>query len=64
MIGKGTVSSITAGKALVVPYDAQTAVTHPMSIPDELKDRISPGNQVAYVTFEDNTGTVIGLADD
>lgn len=64
MVGKGIVSSIIDRRASVVPYDAKSAVTPPLIIPDELKEELRPGAPVVYMFFEDNTGAVIGIMDE
>lgn len=74
MIQKGTISSVEGDpdrnddktKARVLPCTADGMVTRPLTIPWWLRGKmgnLKPGDEVAYVMFEDGTGVILARMD-
>ena len=74
MIQKGTISSVEGDtdrnddktKARVLPCTADGMVTRPLTIPWWLRGKmgnLKPGDEVAYVMFEDGTGVILTRMD-
>lgn len=74
MIQKGTISSVEGDpdrnddktKARVLPCTADGVVTRPLTIPWWLRGKmgnLKPGDEVAYVMFEDGTGVILTRMD-
>lgn len=74
MIQKGTISSVEGDpdrnddktKARVLPCTADGMVTRPLTIPWWLRGKmgnLKPGDEVAYVMFEDGTGAILTRMD-
>ena len=74
MIQKGTISSVEGDpdrnddktKARVLPCTAGGVVTRPLTIPWWLRGKmgnLKPGDEVAYVMFEDGTGVILTRMD-
>lgn len=74
MIQKGTISSVEGAtdrnddktKARVLPCTADGMVTRPLTIPWWLRGKmgnLKPGDEVAYVMFEDGTGVILTRMD-
>lgn len=74
MIQKGTISSVEGDvdrnddktKARLLPCTADGVVTRPLTIPWWLRGRmgrLKPGDEVAYVKFEDGTGIILARMD-
>lgn len=74
MIQKGTISSVEGDtdrnddktKARVLPSTADGMVTRPLTIPWWLRGKmgnLKPGDEVAYVMFEDGTGVILTRMD-
>lgn len=63
MVGKGTVSSLQGGKAIVLPQGAEDVSTAPLYIPERLWNRIRPQMWVIYAEFEDGTGALLEIVD-
>lgn len=64
MVQKGKISSISESgrEATVTPY-AGGVVTMPLVVPASLTGLLSVNLPVLYVTFNDNTGIILGRAD-
>lgn len=74
MIQKGAISSVEGDtdrnddktKARVLPCTADGMVTRPLTIPWWLRGKmgnLKPGDEVAYVMFEDGTGVILTRMD-
>lgn len=62
-IDKGKISVIKGQKAEVIPSQAGSTVTPPLTIPDLLKGNLQVNTVVVYVVFDDNTGMILDRLD-
>ena len=64
MVQKGRISSISeSGRVVTVTPYSGGVVTTPLVVPESLDGLLSVNLPVLYVTFNDNTGVVLGRVD-
>lgn len=65
VIDKGKISALKDGgkMAEVIPSQSGQAVTTTLTVPVLLQGNLQVNTEVAYVTFEDNTGIILDRLD-
>lgn len=63
MIEKGKISTVSGNIATVVPSFSDSPVSTNLVIPFFLVRCLTPGMEVVYAQFEDNTGVVLARMD-